>query len=51
MTDADRIMHDAFSAAMVESLAPEGAPPSAMTPNRTKSKRQIPTTPRKSTPP
>jgi hypothetical protein len=25
MTDADRIMHDAFSAAMVESLAPEGA--------------------------
>jgi hypothetical protein len=25
MTDADRIMHDAFSAAIVESLAPEGA--------------------------
>jgi hypothetical protein len=25
MTDADRIMHDAFSAALVESLAPEGA--------------------------
>jgi hypothetical protein len=25
MTDADRIMHDGFSAAMVESLAPEGA--------------------------
>ncbi len=25
MTDADRIMHDAFSAAMVESLAPAGA--------------------------
>ena len=25
MTDADRIMHDAFSASIVESLAPEGA--------------------------
>ena len=25
MTDADRIMHDAFSAAIPESLAPEGA--------------------------
>ena len=25
MTEADRIMHDAFSAALVESLAPEGA--------------------------
>jgi len=25
MTDADRIMHDAFSASLVESLAPEGA--------------------------
>ena len=25
MTDADRIMHDAFSAAIVENLAPEGA--------------------------
>jgi hypothetical protein len=25
MTDADRIMHEAFSAALVESLAPEGA--------------------------
>jgi hypothetical protein len=25
MTEADRIMHDAFSAAIVESLAPEGA--------------------------
>jgi hypothetical protein len=25
MTDADRIMHDAFSAAIVESLAPQGA--------------------------
>jgi hypothetical protein len=25
MTDADRIMHDAFSAAIVDSLAPEGA--------------------------
>src|SRR5271156_4929870 len=25
MTDADRITHDAFSASLVESLAPEGA--------------------------
>src|SRR5271155_3869422 len=25
MTDADRIMHDAFSASIVENLAPEGA--------------------------
>ena len=25
MTDADRIMHDAFSATILESLAPEGA--------------------------
>src|SRR5277367_4493966 len=25
MTEADRIMHDAFSAAIVENLAPEGA--------------------------
>src|ERR1700759_2748871 len=25
MTDADRVMHDAFSASIVESLAPEGA--------------------------
>ena len=25
MTDADRIMHDAFSASIVESLPPEGA--------------------------